>query len=104
MDRCGGCDKPMRPKQARCSCGWKAFGSKDFVNPRHGLCEYNDHGMNCGNAGSISLHNGEGGPWYCSEHALGLKGMTGKKSKLSIKEYMASVREQAEERKAIQGE
>ena len=75
MDRCGGCDKPMRPKQARCSCGWKAFGAKDFVSPRHGLCEYNDHGMSCGNAGAIALHNGEGGPWYCSNHALGLKGM-----------------------------
>ena len=75
MDRCGSCDKPMRPKQARCSCGWKAFGAKDFVNPRHGLCEYNDHGIMCSGAGSIALHTGEGGPWYCSNHALGLKGM-----------------------------
>lgn len=105
MDRCGSCDKPMRPKQTRCTCGWKAFGAKDFVNPRHGLCEYNDHGMMCNKAGSIALHTGEGGPWYCSEHALGIKGMAPKKiGTQSIREHVESVNEKMLERQAIQEE
>lgn len=110
MSSCPECRKTLYPNQKKCTCGWKAQDAKDYKNPRHGLCEYNDHGMLCGKAGAIALHTGEGGPWYCRNHALGLRGMNNKKSKLSIKEYMDSVKEKLpdpealEERIAIQME
>jgi hypothetical protein len=98
----------MRQKQTVCSCGWKLSGDKNYVNPRHGLCEFNDHGLACGQAGSIALHTGEGGPWYCGKHALGIKGMGTKKGTMSIKQYLASMQEENSEakleREAIQAE
>jgi hypothetical protein len=32
------------------------------------LCAYNDHGMLCNSAGTLSLTTLGGGPWYCREH------------------------------------
>ena len=101
MDRCGSCDKPMRQGQVKCSCGW-AIAGKKYVDPRYGYCSYNDHGNMCRKPGSISLTTIGEDVWYCSEHALGLKGMASKKSKISIKDYMASIKESEAERKAIQ--
>ncbi len=105
MANCPECRKTLYPNQKKCTCGWRAEDAKAYRNPRHGLCEYNDHGMMCNKAGSIALHTGEGGPWYCSEHALGLKGMAPKKiGTQSIKDHIESVNEKMLERQAIQDE
>lgn len=109
MSSCPECRKILTNK-TRCSCGWTFDGGKKQRSPRHGLCEYNDHGIYCGQAGAIALQTGEGGPWYCSNHALGLKGMKPKKIgqmqniAAHLKPLLAQDSEAKLERDAIQSE
>ena len=117
MANCQECGKPMFATQSRCSCGWKnTTNAITKIDVRYGMCEFNDHGSRCGKAGAIALQTGAGGPWYCSNHALGIKGM-GKKRNVNfgvmkIGEVMKqleggineSQKEAAAERAAIQEE
>lgn len=102
MKQCPACKAPIRRSDS------------DYKDPNYGMCEFNDHGMRCGKAGAIALQTGAGGPWYCSEHALGIKGMGGKRSNsgiTKISEVMnqlggksESQKESETERAAIQSE
>jgi len=97
MKACPACKAPIRKNSAV------------YRDPNHGLCEYNDHGLRCGKTGSIALHTGEGGPWYCSEHALGLRGIkkitNGPQNiKSHLKSFHETEDEAAAERAAIQAE
>ena len=80
MAECGACGANIRQEMKQCPACKAPIRRSDsnYRDPNYGMCEYNSHGMRCGKAGSIALHTGAGGPWYCSEHALGIKGM-GKK-------------------------
>ena len=116
MANCQECGKPMFATQSRCSCGWKKTTSAPNQNIRYGMCEFNDHGARCSKAGSIALQTGADVPWYCSEHALGIKGMGKKRNTnfgvMKIGEVMKqleggkseSQKEAAAERAAIQEE
>lgn len=37
-------------------------------------CAYNDHGMNCGQPGFLSLATHGEGPWYCRKHFASIMG------------------------------
>ena len=79
---CPECGRHLFTGKKRCPCGWHKTGEA-AVSQRHGLCEYNDHGVFCDKSGSITLHTGAGGPWYCNGHAFGIQGL--KASKEPIK-------------------
>ena len=107
MSECSACGANIRPGMKICPTCKAPIqrGNQPYRDQRHGYCEYNDHGLLCDKPGSIALHTGEGGPWYCSEHALGLKGMSQKKiGTQSIKEHIESANEKILERQAIQDE
>ena len=77
MAECSACGANTRPGMKVCpACKAPVRRTEQAQrDPYHGTCEYNDHGMRCDKAGTISLHTKAGGPWYCSEHAFGLTGM-----------------------------
>ena len=112
MTECNSCGANIRPGMKICAaCKAPVRGAgQAYRSPRHGFCEYNDHGLLCDKPGSIALHTGEGGPWYCSDHALGLRGMKKLKSsgpqniKSHIKAFQEPDDEAMQERLAIQSE
>ena len=112
MAECYACGASTHPKMKVCAACKAPIqrGTQIYRDPRHGFCEYNDHGLLCDQPGSISLHIGEGGPWYCSNHALGLKGMKPKKIgqiqniAAHLKPFLTKDDEATLERKAIQSE
>ena len=96
MKVCAACKAPIRRQSA-------------YRDPRHGLCEYNDHGTLCNKAGSISLQIGEDAPWYCRDHAFGLRGIKPQKAgpqniKSHMKPWIEPDDESRIEREAIQSE
>ncbi len=109
MAECHACGANIRPGTKVCpACKAPIRNNGTYERgPRYGMCEYNDHGMYCGRTGSIALHTGAGGPWYCSEHALGLRGMRAKKPVAApqpIRSFVETDEEARAEREAIQGE
>ena len=71
--RCPECDRALTAKARVCECGW-ALKTAVRKSPRHGLCEFSDHGVLCQAFGTISLHTAPGGPWYCANHAFHVGG------------------------------
>ena len=109
MTECYACGANTRPGMKVCSACKAPMlrGTQIYRDPRHGLCEYHDHGLLCDKLGSIALYIGAGGPWYCSEHALGLKGMRKKTTgpqniKSHLKPFCEADDEARIEREAIQ--
>ena len=117
MAECKACGANIRQEMKQCPACKAPIrrADKTFRDPSYGICEFSNHGIRCSKTGSIALHAGEGGPWYCSEHALGIKGMGKKRSSsgiMNIAEVMnklkvgknESQKEADQERAAIQEE
>lgn len=117
MAECKACGANIRQEMKVCPACKAPIrrADRNFRDQKYGICEFNDHGIRCSKAGSIAHHAGEGGPWYCSEHALGIKGMGKKRINsgiMKIGEVMKqleggkneSQKEAAAERAAIQEE
>ena len=103
MAECHACGANTRPGMKVCAACKAPIRKSEqtYRDPNHGKCEYNDHGLRCGKTGAIALHIGAGGPWYCSEHALGLKGMKKKSTgPQNIKSHLKSFIEPDDEAKA----
>jgi len=64
--KCPKCGLLTELDEKSCSCGWRARVAEKAPQAR--ICEFNDHGHDCGYPGHLSTGTLGTGPWYCRAH------------------------------------
>jgi hypothetical protein len=70
--KCPSCHGLTEKDGKSCSCGWRAQATKQHAQKR--ICEFDDHGQQCGYEGRLSTTTMGEGPWYCRAHFARIMG------------------------------
>lgn len=68
MDNCGRCNKPMRPLQTTCDCGWKKPKTEKKMEQNRYQCQCTAGGLRCPALGTMRRGVREGAMWLCRDH------------------------------------